>query len=132
VTAPRGISGYEDPRGPLATPATRKSARDLKVDLRRVPPTGAGGRVTKDDVEAYSSAGGLSAPQAPGLRALPSRPTRKGRAIPAGGTRLPFVGIRRRIAENMALSKNTAAHFSFVEECACDRLIELRDRLRHG
>jgi pyruvate dehydrogenase E2 component (dihydrolipoamide acetyltransferase) len=43
---------------------------------------------------------------------------------------VPFVGLRRRIAENMTQSKNTAAHFTFVEECECDRLIELRDRLR--
>jgi pyruvate dehydrogenase E2 component (dihydrolipoamide acetyltransferase) len=48
----------------------------------------------------------------------------------SGGARVPFVGMRRRIAENMSLSKNTAAHFSFVEECECDRLIELRERLR--
>ncbi|WP_437969512.1 dihydrolipoamide acetyltransferase family protein [Sorangium sp. So ce260] len=40
---------------PLATPATRKLARDLGVDLRRVPPTGPGGRVTKDDVRALEA-----------------------------------------------------------------------------
>ncbi len=37
---------------PLATPATRKLARELGVDLRAVPPTGPAGRVTKDDVRA--------------------------------------------------------------------------------
>ena len=45
---------------PLATPATRKLARDLGVDLRRVSPTGPNGRVTKDDVR--TGATGLSAP----------------------------------------------------------------------
>ncbi|HKP63534.1 MAG TPA: biotin/lipoyl-containing protein, partial [Polyangiales bacterium] len=39
---------------PLATPATRKLARDLGLDLRSVPPTGEGGRVTQDDVRAAS------------------------------------------------------------------------------
>jgi pyruvate dehydrogenase E2 component (dihydrolipoamide acetyltransferase) len=38
--------------------------------------------------------------------------------------------MRRRIAENMSLSKNTAAHFTFVEECEADRLIALRDELK--
>lgn len=46
------------------------------------------------------------------------------------GSRIPFVGMRRRIAENMSQSKSTAAHFGFVEECDADRLIELRDRLK--
>ena len=49
---------------------------------------------------------------------------------PNAGQRVPFVGLRRRIAENMAQSKNTAAHFTFVEECECDQLIALRARLR--
>ncbi|MBK9258938.1 MAG: 2-oxo acid dehydrogenase subunit E2 [Polyangiaceae bacterium] len=46
---------------PLATPATRKLARDLGIDLRRVPPTGPYGRVTKDDVRA-TAAGSAAAP----------------------------------------------------------------------
>lgn len=130
-----GNGAYYDEK-PLATPATRKRARELKVDLHRVPPTGPGGRVTQADIEAYSSAGTLSAPSLGGARepapvAPRARSSAQARAqAPLPGTRVPFVGLRRRIAENMSLSKNTAAHFSFVEECDCDRLIELRDRLR--
>lgn len=41
---------------PLATPATRKLARDLSIDLRRVSPTGPHGRVTKDDVRTSAAA----------------------------------------------------------------------------
>jgi pyruvate dehydrogenase E2 component (dihydrolipoamide acetyltransferase) len=41
---------------PLATPATRKLARDLGVDLRKVAPSGPNGRVTKDDVRALVEA----------------------------------------------------------------------------
>jgi pyruvate dehydrogenase E2 component (dihydrolipoamide acetyltransferase) len=111
---------------PLATPATRKLARDLKVDLTRVPGSGPHGRVTREDVLSHSSPGTIAAP-------TPSAPTgaHKPRALPTGaGTRIPFVGMRRRIAENMSVSKNTAAHFTFVEECNVDRLVELRERLR--
>jgi pyruvate dehydrogenase E2 component (dihydrolipoamide acetyltransferase) len=109
---------------PLATPATRKLARDLGLDLRRVAPTGPGGRVTQDDVQAASSA----------RESVP--PTERANCEPrevrssAGDKRVPFVGMRRRIAERMQQAKNTAAHFTFVEECNAERLMALRDRLK--
>ena len=123
---------------PLATPATRKLARDLGVDLRRVRPSGDGGRVTKDDVRSFASVGngGGGALQ----EVVPSRPSPPARREPSRieapvddrslEERKPFVGIRRRIAERMQMSKNTAAHFTFVEECDVSRLIEVRSRLR--
>jgi len=116
---------------PLATPATRQLARELHVDLRTVPGTGPGGRVTRDDVVAQSSAGSVSAPHAshtPSERRAPV--VAKKPAGPLAGTRVPLVGLRRRIAENMAISKNTAAHFTFVEECDAGRLVALRDELK--
>ncbi len=104
---------------PLATPATRKLARDLGVDLRRVPPSGEGGRVTKDDVRGFTAFAGrgtsarASAADAPGLE-----------------DRKPFVGLRRRIAERMQMTKQKAAHFTFVEEVEVDALVEVLDRIR--
>ncbi len=120
---------------PLATPATRKLARDLGVDLRRVPPTGNGGRVTKDDVRAWAGSGnGAGAAAEPAAR--PAAPAREPVRVLSSEDeraleeRKPFVGIRRKIAERMQTAKNTAAHFTFVEECDVGRLMELRDRLR--
>jgi pyruvate dehydrogenase E2 component (dihydrolipoamide acetyltransferase) len=133
---------------PLATPATRKLARDLDVDLKRVKPTGDGNRVTHDDVRAF--AGGATtgkqptAPTSEAPRAVAAGvPGVSGRApialsVPAGTApreggleeRKPFVGVRRKIAERMQTSKNTAAHFTFVEECDVGRLKELRARLK--
>jgi len=114
---------------PMATPATRKLARDLGLDLRRIPPSGPNGRTTRDDVKSF--AGG--APTAT-TRQAPSAPRQAGQPIVAGQGELeerkPFVGIRRKIAQKMQTAKNTAAHFTFVEECHCDRLIELRSRLK--
>jgi len=132
---------------PLATPATRKLARDLGLDLRSVPPTGSRGQVTKQDVQAASqgsygqqTAGFVGSPALGSLGALgsqqalraPSRPGKPdGQPAPdAGDTRVPFVGMRRRIAERMQLAKNTAAHFTFVEECDASRLMALRDHLK--
>ena len=114
---------------PLATPATRKLARDLEVDLRRVPGTGPDGRVTREDVlaSARRRSGGVAAPVArratARARHAARAPEPRARAAQrsSAGTRVPFVGLRRRIAENMTLSKHTAAHFTFVEECDVDR-----------
>jgi pyruvate dehydrogenase E2 component (dihydrolipoamide acetyltransferase) len=140
---------------PLATPATRRLARDLKVDLKDVVPTGSGGRVTREDVERTSSAGTVAAVEhAPAKSGVPASPRASDR-VPVGstalssttatgatpavgaasgsgvisGARIPFVGVRRKIAEHMQQAKNTAAHFTFVEECEVDRLVELRARL---
>jgi pyruvate dehydrogenase E2 component (dihydrolipoamide acetyltransferase) len=41
----------------MAAPATRRLARELKVDIRQVPPTGSGGRVTRDDVSRFAEQG---------------------------------------------------------------------------
>jgi pyruvate dehydrogenase E2 component (dihydrolipoamide acetyltransferase) len=63
--------------------------------------------------------------------ARPVQPARKPVAAnPGKDTRVPFVGLRRKIAERMTQSKNTAAHFTFVEECDASRLMSLRDRLK--
>jgi pyruvate dehydrogenase E2 component (dihydrolipoamide acetyltransferase) len=65
---------------PLATPATRKLARDLGVDLRNVPPTGPHGRVTKDDVRQMQAGAGptvssAGSPSASSPMVVPSLPT---------------------------------------------------------
>lgn len=128
-----GAAGYFNEK-PLATPATRKAARDLGVDLRTVTPSGEASRVTRADVEAVVRAGehagnGISAspagtPLATGSGAI-SRVSSGRRE-----RRVPFVGVRRKIAQKMQQSKNTAAHFTFVEECDASALIALRAKLK--
>jgi len=93
---------------PLATPATRRLAETLGVDLRQVRPSGAEGRVTADDVRAF----------------VP-----EDRTDTTLEERRPIRGMRRTIAERMHRSKTTAAHFTFVEECDASKLVELRRRL---
>lgn len=97
---------------PLAAPAVRRLAKELGVDLRRVRPGGAEGRVTDDDVRAAST---TRVPVDPGLASLE--------------VRKPIIGVRRKIAERMHQAKSTAAHFTFVEECDASPLVELRQRL---
>jgi len=110
ASAVGGIDYFE--AKPLATPATRRLAKEMDVDLRRVRPSGDGARVTGDDVRgALRGAMAEDRPHAP----LEERQ--------------PLVGMRRKIAERMHHSKTTAAHFTFVEECDASRLVELRQRL---
>ncbi|HXN30934.1 MAG TPA: dihydrolipoamide acetyltransferase family protein [Polyangiaceae bacterium] len=119
---------------PLATPATRKLARDISIDLRRVPPTGPQGRVTKVDVESF-----VRLPPAPAASLPPARPgggfrlgePRSAVHVPNGPLqeRIPFAGLRRKIAQKMAVSTQTAAHFTFVEECDVTELKAMRARL---
>ncbi len=123
--APAPTNGNGRPRAryfaekPRATPATRKLARDLGVDIRTVEPTGPEGRVLREDV--LRDGGRPPSPKAPAPApaASPSR----------ADERIPFVGVRRVIAERLQHSKRTAAHFTFVEECDAGRLVALHAAL---
>jgi len=103
--------------GVLATPATRKLARDVGIDIRDVTGTGPAGRVTSDDVRAHG-----------GAPAANARPAAAAADAGDGDVRIPFRGVRRKIAEHMVLSKHTAAHFTYVEEVDCTDLVALRAR----
>jgi pyruvate dehydrogenase E2 component (dihydrolipoamide acetyltransferase) len=109
----------------LATPATRKLARELGVDLAGVSGSGRNGRITSDDVR--SQAGGVS--NGGGAAARSAGPTF---AAPPGvqtaDVRVPFRGLRRRIAEHMTRSRREAAHFTYVEEVDCTQLVDLREK----
>ncbi len=111
----------------LATPATRRIARQLGVEIGRVAPTGKHGRVTTADVKAFS-AGGPAATTALAVTAKSYAPV----AIASGGDeeRIPFRGMRKKIAENMARSVHTAAHFTYVEEIDMTELVALRERVK--
>ncbi len=95
----------------LATPAVRKRARDLGVDLSQVKPA-EDGRIRHGDLDqflAYNSGGGYG---------------------PAGATRadepIKVIGLRKRIAANMQASKRHIPHFSYVEEIDVTALEAMR------
>ncbi|MEP6861828.1 MAG: dihydrolipoamide acetyltransferase family protein [Deltaproteobacteria bacterium] len=106
----------------LATPATRRLARQLGVEIGRVPATGKHGRVTTDDVKKF---------QQPTTRGS-SAPAYAPMSITKGGDeeRIPLRGMRKRIAETMARSVHTAAHFTYVEEIDMTELVLVRERAK--
>jgi len=143
VGAPSGAAsngGYFNDK-PLAAPATRKLARELDVDLRQVSPSGPNQRVTREDVEAHArggaSAGAAPAPAADSALARSPAPAPATPVAPAprvvdarGDQRIPIRGMRRRVFENMARSKRTAAHFTYFEECEVSALMAWRGRIK--
>ncbi|CDO37660.1 dihydrolipoamide acetyltransferase family protein [Novosphingobium sp. KN65.2] len=101
----------------MASPAVRKRAADLGIDLGEVRPA-EDGRIRHSDLDAflsYNAAGGF---QPAGL---------KGR-----DEQVRVIGLRRRIAENMAASKRQIPHFAYVEEFDVTALEETRAQLNEG
>lgn len=114
ITPPTASTSSSRDTAVLATPATRKLARDLSVDIRQVDGTGPGGRITADDVRGHQA-------RAPG-----ATPAGAGTTTEPGDVRLPFRGVRKKIAERLVHSKHTAAHFTYVEEVDCTDLVQVR------
>ncbi|HZH02799.1 MAG TPA: dihydrolipoamide acetyltransferase family protein, partial [Myxococcaceae bacterium] len=104
----------------LATPVTRRMAREHGVDLAAISGSGPQGRVTKVDVLAAISI--PSRARAQGSAALALEPSAEDR-------RVPLRGLRKRIAEKMVRSKFTAPHFTFVEEVDATELSAVRSRM---
>lgn len=137
----RGVTraeAFEDEALPfnlLATPATRKMARDLEVNLRELQGSGPSGRITKDDVrmayegqQAAQTRTSHPTPAPTSARAgVPAVPTSKTPTVSRGALeRIPLRGIRKKISEAMSHSKHTAAHFTYVEEVDMSEVVKLR------
>lgn len=125
----------------LATPAVRKFAREKGVDIRLVPGTGPGGRVTKEDILRYLEGGAKPAPSAqPAAEAEATKPAAEPApsvqpaAAAAPGERVeervPLKGIRKVIAEAMVKSMYTAPHVTVMDEVEVSKLVALRERAK--
>lgn len=101
----------------LASPAVRARAQDLGVDLGSVKPA-EGDRVRHSDLDAFLRYGS-------GQGYTPARSPRADEAV-------RVIGMRRRIAENMAASKRAIPHFTYVEEIDVTALEETRAQLNAG
>jgi 2-oxoisovalerate dehydrogenase E2 component (dihydrolipoyl transacylase) len=109
---------------PLASPAVRKHALDLGIQLRLVRGTGPAGRVLHEDLDAYLAQGQSNA-SAPATAAYAQRHDEE---------QIQVIGMRRKIAQRMQDATQRAAHFSYVEEIDVTAIEELRAHLneKHG
>jgi pyruvate dehydrogenase E2 component (dihydrolipoyllysine-residue acetyltransferase) len=152
--APAAAPVDAEAAGPLS-PLVRKMAREHNIDLNKVRGTGAGGRITKHDLEAYL-AGQPAAPApappppappqaAPAAQAVatipppvevaapprqaPREPAPVAGAAPALRVE-PMTIMRQKIAEHMAFSKHTSAHVTTVHKADVTKVAKLRDKLK--
>ncbi len=132
-----------EPAGPLS-PLVRKMARENNIDLSRLKGTGAGGRITKQDVEAYLAQQQSAPTQAPAspprTQPAPAPPAFTPAAVSSPGkVRIePMSAMRAKIAEHMVMSKRTSAHVTTVHKVDMTKVAKIRDRqkadfqARHG
>ena len=108
---------------PLASPAVRKHALDLGIQLRLVRGSGPAGRVLHEDLDAYLAQGQSNVSTVSSAYAQRN-----------DEEQIPVIGMRRKIAQRMQDATQRAAHFSYVEEIDVTAVEELRAHLneKHG
>jgi pyruvate dehydrogenase E2 component (dihydrolipoamide acetyltransferase) len=122
-----------------SSPLVRRMAREQNIDLSQVSGTGAGGRISKQDILAAAEGGARaaapSAPAAPAARPTMPPPTAGG-AAETGFPRekmyfgnyvvQPMSTMRQKIAEHMVMSKRTSPHVYSIEEVNVNAIAALR------
>ena len=136
----------------LLSPLVRKMAREYNIDLTQIKGTGAGGRITKQDVEGYMSSQaaktyGASAPPPPEPVATsagpypiepPPAPAPQASTVPpamplAESAKIrtePMSNMRLKIAEHMVMSQRTSAHVTTVHRVDMTKIAKLRDKAK--
>ncbi|RUW51622.1 dihydrolipoamide acetyltransferase family protein [Mesorhizobium sp. M8A.F.Ca.ET.021.01.1.1] len=117
-TTARASAGAPRPEGekPLASPAVRLRAKEAGIDLRQIAGSGPAGRIGHEDIEAFLARG-------------PQLAKTSGLARNDAIEDIKLVGLRRKIAEKMTLSKSRIPHITYVEEIDVTPLEELRAAL---
>jgi pyruvate dehydrogenase E2 component (dihydrolipoamide acetyltransferase) len=143
----------EETAGPLS-PLVRKMARENNIDLSRVHGTGAGGRITKQDLDTYLASSSqpqaapqpVTQPQAPppppqtAVQPVvnvappppPSAPQPQAQQITySAATKVePMSIMRQKIAEHMVFSQRTSAHVTTVHKVDMTRVAKMRDKVK--
>jgi 2-oxoglutarate dehydrogenase E2 component (dihydrolipoamide succinyltransferase) len=149
AAAPPAPAPIEEPEAEFAgpvSPLVRKMVRENNIDLRQVKGTGAGGRVTKSDIDAYLAgrAAPVAAPAWAAPVAAPVVPAAPASSSPAASAPLPPLArvdpakirvepmsiMRQKIAEHMVLSKHTSAHVTTVHRVDMTKVAKTRARVK--
>jgi pyruvate dehydrogenase E2 component (dihydrolipoamide acetyltransferase) len=118
-----------------SSPLVRKIARENDVDLSQVTGTGAGGRITKEDILGHLAQPGAAkavpapVPAAPTLApAAATKPAAPAAPAPTPGELVPLSKMRSIIAQRMVDSKRTSAHVHTVFKIDFTRIVKLREK----
>ncbi|HYT26978.1 MAG TPA: dihydrolipoamide acetyltransferase family protein [Actinomycetota bacterium] len=118
--AQRGGGGGRGGDGAPVSPAARRRARELGVDVALVPPSAPGKRIMVEDVEAFAATAEAAAEAAAGEVLAPA-----GRVV-------PFTGIRKVVAERLSESLRTTAQVTISREVEAGGLVARRAALAAG
>ena len=139
----------EDDEHARSSPLVRKIAREHNVNLSQVEGTGLGGRITKQDIQAFIESGsgsreGAPSSSRPGLARqggdvdvaapapAPSAPASRSTPAAIPGDLVPMTNMRRIIAQRMIESRRTSAHVHCMFEVDMTRIVNLRTKLKSG
>lgn len=139
--APVPQADGQEEQGPLS-PLVRKMAREYNIDLSQVKGTGAGGRITKQDIEAYMSSQaartyaapspGATAQHAPAAQPQAPQQAATPQPLPLAESAKvrtePMSTMRQKIAEHMVMSKRTSAHVTTVHRVDMTKIAKLREK----
>ena len=113
------IAPRTEGQAPVASPSVRARARENGIDLRQVAGSGPAGRISHEDLDAVfdrlSPKAGQSSPSC--------------RTVRTGTEKIKVIGMRRKIAEHMALANSRIPHITVVEEIDVTAVEDLRAKL---
>ncbi|MBI4447391.1 2-oxo acid dehydrogenase subunit E2 [Candidatus Woesearchaeota archaeon] len=107
-----GVIKEEEEKGILATPSTRKIAKELNVDLANIHGTGPGGRITDEDV----------------VNSTKKNLVKKKYDLYGYVDRIQFKGVRRSISKNLLESASKTVRVTATEDADATKLFELREK----
>ena len=145
VARPAGVESLEERIRTRSSPLVRKIAAEQTIDIREVEGTGIHNRVTKNDILSFidnrkagapaesalaqAPASASASASKPGPSAVPApEPQRAGIAVTARDEVVPMTKIRKITAENMSLSKRTAAHVTTVFQVDYSAIARVREQ----
>ncbi|MCF2857995.1 dihydrolipoyllysine-residue acetyltransferase [Pseudoalteromonas sp. SMS1] len=125
---PAPVNGKPVSGKAVASPAVRRRAREMDIDICLVQGSGKNGRVYKEDLESYLKGGQAPAPvlSSPEKVSAPESSVNR-----SGGTRVePIRGMKAAMAKQMVASVSTIPHFTYSDEIDLTELIALRLSLK--
>jgi pyruvate dehydrogenase E2 component (dihydrolipoamide acetyltransferase) len=115
----------------LATPSTRRLAREMQLDINNVTGTGLAGRVTREDIlkQLDSVSIGAKVPSH-GTGSISFPKPGYSSTMANAEERVPLKGIRKKIAENLQMAKHIIPHFTLMDEVDVTELVHFRESMK--